>query len=153
MSSWNTNPWSNFCNPHWELLCQNKWHPGISEISAPGEIAVEAHFYARHATKTIMVFLLADGEAMWLLLPSLTFFLSGGTVQLEITYSCILKVTGQAWESQKRISINTNHSYTTSVHLPKLVSTDLTVKSDLVLTNPIGKMGCEAGRRNKTFTP
>ena len=29
----------------------------------------------------------------------------------ESTYSCILKVTGQVWESQKRISINTNHSY------------------------------------------
>ena len=30
----------------------------------------------------------------------------------------------------------------TSVHLPKSVSTDLTIKSDLVLTNLIGKMGC-----------
>ena len=25
--------------------------------------------------------------------------------------SCIIKVTGQVWERQKRISINTNHSY------------------------------------------
>ena len=30
---------------------------------------------------------------------------------------------------------------TTSVHLPKPVSTDLIIKSDLVLTNPIGKDG------------
>ena len=26
-------------------------------------------------------------------------------------FSCTLKVTGQVWESQKRISINTNHNY------------------------------------------
>ena len=37
--------------------------------------------------------------------------LLSGTVQPENTYFCILKVTGQVWESQKRISINTNHSY------------------------------------------
>ena len=30
---------------------------------------------------------------------------------------------------------------TTSVHLPKPVSTDLTIKPDSVLTNPIGKDG------------
>ena len=37
--------------------------------------------------------------------------LSVGTVQPESTYSCILKVTGQVWEIQKLIRINTNHSY------------------------------------------
>ena len=40
-----------------------------------------------------------------------TLLLSGGLVQPENTYFCILKVTGQTWESQKRISIKTNHSY------------------------------------------
>ena len=30
---------------------------------------------------------------------------------------------------------------TTSVHLPKPVSTDLTIKPDSVLTNPVGKDG------------
>ena len=48
-----------------------------------------------HGTKTIVVFLPADGEASWLLLPSLVSLLSGGTVQAENTYSCILKVAGQ----------------------------------------------------------
>ena len=52
----------------------------------------------------------------------------------------ILKVTGQVWKSQKRISI-TLITATTSVHLPKPVSTDLTIKSDSVLTNPIEKDG------------
>ena len=59
----------------------------------------------------MLVFLPADGEAFWSLLPSLVSLLSGGTVQPENTYSSILKVTGQVWESQKRIGINTNHSY------------------------------------------
>ena len=93
-----------------------------------------------HGTKTTPVVLPAEGEASWSLLPSSASLLSGGTVQPENTYSCILKVTGQVWESQKRISI-TLIKATTSVHLPKPVSTDLTIKPDLVLSNPIGKDG------------
>ena len=42
--------------------------------------------------------------------------------------------------SNKAKSINTNHT-TTSVHLPKPVSTDPTIKPDSVLTNPIRKDG------------
>ena len=91
-------------------------------------------------TKTTPVFLLADGEASWLLLLSLVSLLSGGTVQPENTYSRILKVTGQVWESQKRIRIKLITA-TTSIQLPKPVSTDLTIKPDSVLTNPIGKDG------------
>ena len=41
------------------------------------------------------VFLPADGEASWLLLPSSVFLLSGSTVQPENSYSHILRVTGQ----------------------------------------------------------
>ena len=37
-----------------------------------------------------------------LLLASLVSVLSGDTVQPEHTYSFILKVTGQVWESQKK---------------------------------------------------
>ena len=48
-----------------------------------------------HGTKTTPVFLPAGGEAYWSLLPSSVSLLSGGTVQPEITYSCLLKVTGQ----------------------------------------------------------
>ena len=58
--------------------------------------------------------------------------------QKKPTYSCVFKVTDQVRESGKKISINTGHSYT-SVHFPKPVSTDLKLKSDSVLTNPIGK--------------
>ena len=62
-------------------------------------------------TKTTPVFLPADIEAPWLLLLSLVSLLSGDTVQSENTCSCILKVTGQAWESQKGININTINRY------------------------------------------
>ena len=55
-----------------------------------------------HDTKTTTAFLSADGEASWSLLPSSISWLSDGTVQPENTYSSILKVTGQAWESQKK---------------------------------------------------
>ena len=88
-----------------------------------------------HGTKTTPVFLPADGEASWSLLPSSVSLLSGGTVQPENTYSCILKVTGQVWENQKRII---------SVYLPKPVSTDLTKKLDSVLTNPMQKDGVQS---------
>ena len=49
----------------------------------------------KHGTKTALVLLPAKGEASWLLLPSSASLLSGGTVQLENTYSSILKVTAQ----------------------------------------------------------
>ena len=48
-----------------------------------------------HGTKTTVVFLPADGEASWSLLPSWVSLLSGGTVKSENTYSRVLKVTGQ----------------------------------------------------------
>ena len=48
-----------------------------------------------HGTKTTSVSLPADGEASWMLLPSLVSLLSGTTVQPENTYSCMLKVTDQ----------------------------------------------------------
>ena len=104
-----------------------------------------------HGTKTTPVFLPADGEASWSLLPSSVSLLSCGTEQRENTYSRILKVTGQVWESQKRIS-SMLITATTSVHLSKPVSTDLTITSDSVLANPIGKDGVRTGRC-KTFTP
>ena len=55
-------------------------------ISTPPEIAVGTHFYAQRGTKIISVFLPADEEASWLLLPSSV---------SKNTYSCILKVIGQ----------------------------------------------------------
>ena len=84
------------------------------------------HFHARHGTKTTLVFLPADGQASRSLLPSLVSLLSCCTMQPENTYSYILRTLITA---------------TTSVHLPKSVSTDLTIKSNLVLTNPVGKDG------------
>ena len=56
----------------------------------------------KHGTETIPVFLPADVEASWSLLPSSLSLLTGGTVQPESTYSCIVKVTDQVCESQKK---------------------------------------------------
>ena len=53
------------------------------------------HFHAGHGTKTTPVFLPADGESTWSLLPISVSLLSGDKVQPENTYSCILKVTVQ----------------------------------------------------------
>ena len=127
MSSWDTNPKCNFYASHWELICQKKWNPGTSEISTLLEIALWTHFHAWYGTKTTMLFSPTDAEASWSLLPNSVPLLSV-SVQPENTYSCTLKATGQVWESWKSITINT-----------KPVSTDLTIKSDSVLTNPTGK--------------
>ena len=55
-----------------------------------------------HGTKTILVFLTADGEASWWLLPSSVCLLSRDTVQPENTYSCILEVPGRAEKNHLR---------------------------------------------------
>ena len=39
MSLWDTTPSYNFSDPHWQLICCNKWHPETSEISTPPEIS------------------------------------------------------------------------------------------------------------------
>ena len=95
-----------FFDPHWEIICQNKWHPGTSEISTPPEIALGIQFNEQHGIKTITIFLPTD-----IFTFCFVSLLSGGTVKPENTYSCILKVISQVGENQKRISLNINHSY------------------------------------------
>ena len=83
-----------------------------------------------HGTKATPGFLTADVS----LLP-------GSTVQPENTYSQILKVWS---EKAKKGQTSTVITVTASVHLPKPLSTDLTMKPESVLTNP--KMECKAGQ-------
>ena len=94
VSSWDTNPWSNICDPHWELISRNRWHLGTSEISTALEIVVGTYFHAWHGAKTVPVFLPADGGASWFLLST--------SVQPENTNAFILKVTGQVWKKPKK---------------------------------------------------
>ena len=75
-----------FCDPHRELIWHDKWHPGILEIPAPTEIAVETHFYMGHGNETISVFLPAYGKASYLVLSTLVSLISDGTVQSENAY-------------------------------------------------------------------
>ena len=107
---WDNNPWSVFCDPHWEFIWCNKWHPGNSEKSTLPEIAAGTDFHGGHETKTTLFFLPANGVTSWLPPPNLVSLTSDSTVQPQNTYICI-KLTGQVWESHKRISINTNHTY------------------------------------------
>ena len=92
----------NFCDPHCELLYQNKLQSGTREISIQPEIGVATKFHEWHGTKTTPVFLPANGEDCWLLLLSSVSLLSSGAVQPENIYFCIFKVTGQIWKSQKK---------------------------------------------------
>ena len=82
--------------------------------------------------------------------PSLVSLLSDGTVQPENTYSCILKVTGQVWQCQKRISINTNCSY----HQCSSPKTSLNWSNNKIrfsFNQPNVKS--EAGQCNKKYLP
>ena len=125
MSSWDTNPWSNFCDPHRELICHNKWHPGTSGIFTTSKIAVRTHYllmekplgryfhvqslyYQGAQCKRKHLFLYPQGDRLGLRKP-------------------------------KKGLASTLITTTTSVHLPKSASTDLTIKSDSILTNPTGK--------------
>ena len=112
MSLWETKPWSNFLWPslRTHLIRQNKTPRDLRHIHNTGNSCRDT-LPSQYGTKAISVFLPVDEEASWWLLLNLVSLLWGSTVQPENTYSCILKVTGQVWESQKRISINTNHSY------------------------------------------
>ena len=89
-------PWSKFCDPPpWKLICLNKWHSGTSEISTPTEIAAGSHFNAWQGTKTKRLGCYFQAFKFGLLL-------SGSIVHSEKTYTCILSMTGQVWESQKK---------------------------------------------------
>lgn len=113
--AYGTNACINSCGPHWKHICCNKWHQRCQKYLHHSK---ELQRQTWHSTKTVP----GIGEASWTILTSSIFLLSGGTVQLENTYSCILKVTCQIWEY-------TNHRY------PKLVSTNQSNESDSALTN------------------
>ena len=105
-----------------------------------------------HGTKTIPVFLLAQGEGILVSTSKLVSLLSGSTVETENIYSCILKVTGQVWESQRRININTNHSYH-QLSSPWASLNWCNNKIRVSFNQPNRKRwGCVAGRCNKTST-
>ena len=97
---WDTNLWSSFCDPYWELICRNKWYSRTSEIPTPPQIALGT-FMCDMTLKLPWYYYLLTEKSHWLLLPTLYSLLSGDTVQPENTYSCTFKVTGQVWEHLK----------------------------------------------------
>ena len=130
---------------------RNKWHPGTSEISTSLEIEVGTHY--KHSTKTTSVFLPTTEDGFWLLLPGSVSLLSGGTTQPENAYSYILKVTGEVCESQRRISINSNHSYH-QLSSPEASLNWSNNKIRFSFNQPSRKRrGCEASWCSKTSIP
>ena len=68
-------------------------------------IFLSAHINSKRLLTSVALLLRLSKRGTMPLLPGLVSLLSGGTLQLENTYSCILNVTGHIWESQKRIRI------------------------------------------------
>ena len=100
MSSWDTNPWSNFCDPHWEFICRNKWHPGTSEISTAPEIAVGTHFHVHNvALKLFLYFyLLMEKPLGHYFQVRSPYYQAAQCNQKTAIPVSSLEVTGQVWE-------------------------------------------------------
>ena len=139
MSSCSTNPWSIFCDSHWELICCNKCHPGTSEISTPPEITAETHFHLQHGIKNTLALLLADWEAFCSLLPSSVYYQTAKWNQnTPIPLSSRWQVR---FEKAKNGSASTLITATSRAYLTKSASIDLMIKLDSILTKLIGKDG------------
>ena len=84
----------------------------LRNINTTGNSCRDAHPWMNMALKLSRYFYLLMQKPLGRYFQIRSFYYQAAhTVQPENTYSCILKVTGQVWESQKRISINTNHGY------------------------------------------
>ena len=111
MSSWDTNPLSNLCDPHWELICYNKWHPGTSEISTPPNSCRDTLPHAEMALKLpwylyqLMEKCLGHYFQVW----SPYYQVAQCNQKTPIPISSKWKVRSE--KIKKVISINTNHSY------------------------------------------
>ena len=92
-----------------------------------------AYFYVQH-TKTTLVFLPADRKA-YLQVRSPYYETAQCNQKTPIPVS-----QGDMWGVRKpKKDKHQLVTATTNVHLPKSISTDLTIKSDSILTNPIRK--------------
>ena len=141
MSSWDTNHWSNFCDPQGELICCNKWQSGTSEISTPPEIAIGMHFHARTwALKLCWYFYLLMEKPLrrYFQVQSLYY-------QVAQCHQKKLIPVSSRWqvrcEKAKKGLVSILPPVIINIHLTKPVSTDLTLKPDSVLVNPIEKDG------------
>ena len=126
VSLWDTNPWSNFRDPHWELICRKKWHPGTSEISMPAEVAAEPYFMCDMALKLYWQFYLLMEKPLgrYYQVRSPYYQMSQCNQKTPISVSSRWLVRSE--KAQKEYT-STLIRPTTSVHLFKPVSTDLTI--------------------------
>ena len=139
MSSWDTNPWITFCDPHQELICRNKRHPGTSNICTTGNCCRDTLPCANMALKLLQYFYLLMEKPLsrYFQVRSPYYQAAQCSQKTPIQVSSRWQVRSEEAKKDKLPLITA----TTSVHLPKPVSTDLTIKPDSVITNPVGKDG------------
>ena len=138
MSSWDTNPWSNFWDPPWELICRIIIH-------TTGNSCRDALRCTNMALKVPWYFYLLMEKPLscYFQIWSLYYQAAQCTQKTPILLSWRWQIRSEKAKKKKkkeRITINTNHSYH-EYSFPQAVSTDLTVKPDSVLTNLVGKNG------------
>ena len=112
MGSWDTNPCSNFCEPHWVLICHYKWHPGSSEMSTLPEIAVGIHFHAQHGTKTTWYFYLLMEKPLRCYFQVWSPYYQVALCNQKISVPVFSRwQVRRSQKAKRKISINTNHNY------------------------------------------
>ena len=134
MNSWDTNRWSNFCNPHWEMTPRD-----LRNIHTTGNSCRDALQCKNMVLKLPQYFYLLMEKPLGCYLQAWPPYYQVAECNQRTPILVSSWWQFRSDKAKKRISINTNHSYHQR-SLPKPVSTDLT-KPYSVLTNPIGKDG------------
>ena len=96
-------PWGVFCEPHWELLCCNKWYPVAVCNITPMEIVPGTQFHVRVALNIYSCSYLWIKKPLGRLFQIWSPVLSDEIVKQCTHYCSIFKVSNQVWESQINI--------------------------------------------------
>ena len=127
MRSWDTNPWSNFCDPQWELICRNKWHTDLRNIHNTGNSCRETLPYASMALKLPQYFHLLMEKPLGRYFKVRFPYYQAAQCNQKTTIPVPLRSQVRSDKAKKGWA-STLITATTSVHLPKPITTDLTNK-------------------------
>ena len=151
MSSWDTNPWSNFCGPHWELICRNEWHPGTSEIFTSTSNCRDALPCANMALNVPQYFNLLMEKPLGRYFQVWSSYYQPAQCNQKTPIPTVSLGDKHGLRTPKRIGVYTNHSYHQR-SLPKASLNWSNNKSWFSYNQSNMKMGYEASRC-KTSTP
>ena len=128
MSSWDTNPWSNFCDPYWELMCHNKYTRDLRNIHTTGNSCVDALSCVNVTLKLLWYFdlLMEKSLGCYFQVRSPYYQVTQCNQKTHILVSSRWQFKSENVKKKKR-EASTLTTATTRVHLPKSVSTDLTI--------------------------